>query len=168
MEILEEYIRKNKNMAYDLINKSKLRKFLDNHDVSEIVHACLWKAYCKYNPEKASLKTFLSTIMRNYSLSLLRKKFKRISRKMNRPFYLQQNETPLIFFQRLSENGQLISLNSENALHEYCNEYEWDLIRPLSEGYTLADSAQICNMSRATYTKLIRTIGGKIKGRMIT
>ncbi len=153
-------------MAYDLINKSKLRKSLDTHDVSEVVHACLWKAYCKYNPERASLKTFLSNIMRNYSLDLLRKKYKRISGKSDRPFYLQKEETSQIFLHQLSGDGQIANLNPGSPIHEYCTDKEWLLIKPLAEGHKLADAAEICQLNRPLYTKIIRTIGQKIKDRM--
>lgn len=164
---LDEFILRHKTTAIRIINAFKTRSLLDSHDINEVIYQCLWIAYRKHDPARASLNTFLSTVIRNYINSLLSKvKFRRITQNSKQPHYLQRGEVPLMQFVRVSESGKIVNLNYDSSLHELCTESEWEFIKPLTEGHTLRDSAKICKLSTEVYSKFVKTIGNRIKQRM--
>lgn len=112
-------------------------RLLDDDDLSEVQYEGLWKAWESYRGNKVgkcSIKSWITAIIRNRIISILRKKKKIRSRECELSHDCVYNIPPDI---------------SENFTQD-----EWKFITPLLEGETISDTAKMFKMDHNKYTKI--------------
>jgi hypothetical protein len=113
-EQLRNFIGEHRNTALIVIRKSGWAKKLDEHDIEEIIHICLWKCFTKFNPERASIGRFINIVVSSYLLRLVKKKMK-----------IREKEVPLWD----------IPYNQPADPSEYFSDKEWSSVETLINGY---------------------------------
>ncbi len=77
---IEEFIEAHKVLAIRIINDSKSKYLLDEHEISEIVHIGLWKSWRTFDASKSKVNTYITTVIRNMIYDFARKNRERIKR----------------------------------------------------------------------------------------
>ena len=140
---LEEFIKEYKGFVAMVVNSMHSR-LLDDDDLSEIQYHGLWKVWKSYDSKRfgaSSLKTYITTVVRNYCNDLIRKK-KRWG-KVN-----------------LCSSIEKTADEMQDLQHSFSEE-EWKIVQPYYEGKSITETCKELKMGRSSYIKLRNDIFSK-------